>query len=101
MSDPWYNKYWRDKECSEFRDWFLRWYGVPEDYPEDDPEEYWLRRGFALAGWKAAGFTEGYAQAKKDLALDEFDPQATPIEEELTKLAKEIPQKEWEQSKWS
>jgi len=50
MSEAWYNEYWKDQENPEFVEFFTGWYGLAEDYPEDE-DEYWVRRGFTLAGF--------------------------------------------------
>ncbi len=49
MSLEWYDKYWLEKETDLFSIWWKKFYGEPEHY--GDPDEYWLRKGFALAGW--------------------------------------------------
>ena len=55
MSKEWYNKHHLSKETPEFVEWFLSYYGPPELYGIDQGEqdEYWVRRGFAMAGWTA------------------------------------------------
>ena len=49
MSQTWYNMNWADKETPAFVAFWLEWYGHDEDYA--NPDDYWIRRGFALAGW--------------------------------------------------
>lgn len=35
----------------QFEFWWRNYYGAPADYA--DPEEYWVRKHFAHAGWLA------------------------------------------------
>lgn len=39
----------------EFQEWWINYYGKPDDYLEDENEqhEYWVRCSFALAAWDA------------------------------------------------
>ena len=56
MIDAWYEEHWKNKETDNFLKWWLEYYGVAADYENviDEQEDYWIRRGFALAGWLAA-----------------------------------------------
>jgi hypothetical protein len=55
MADKvWYDKHWKSKETPEFNKWFLKDYGVPEDFSDSDDDEYWVRKAFALMGWLEA-----------------------------------------------
>jgi hypothetical protein len=54
MSKEWFEKFYPEKD-PEFEAWWLKDYGPPEQYAssEDEQDEYWIRKGFALRGWKA------------------------------------------------
>ena len=50
MSLEWYEKHHKKNENDAFNQWWKSFYGLPKDYT-DDPDEYWIRKGFALSGW--------------------------------------------------
>lgn len=68
MSDYRYEKYHRKKETPEFVEWWVGYYGNPEDYQDtaDERLEYWVRRAFALAGFLAEGGKNEKKQAVKE-----------------------------------
>lgn len=47
-NDPWYERYHRPNETSEFVEWYVREFGFPEKVGF---REYWVRRSRALAAW--------------------------------------------------
>ena len=49
MSLEWYNIHWKKSETNSFSAWWKKFYGEAEAYGDQD--EYWLRKGFSLAGW--------------------------------------------------
>ena len=56
LADRWFTKYHAAELTSEFKAWWVGYYGIPCDYNigEDDQSEYWVRCAFALQGWGAA-----------------------------------------------
>ena len=53
MSLIWYNKFWKEKETLDFSSWFREEYGEALGYINEEEDEYYIRRGFALMGWLA------------------------------------------------
>ena len=55
MSKEWYEKHCKDNQTDGFQVWWVGYYGTPEGYDSSvaEQEEYWLRKGVALAGWHA------------------------------------------------
>jgi len=51
FKDSWYEKFWANRETEEFNSWYNRYYKPPEEYPEEEMEEYYKRKAFALIGW--------------------------------------------------
>lgn len=51
----WYEKYHLKRETPEFNKWWIKFYNEPTDYDEREEEqnEYWIRKSFALEGWLA------------------------------------------------
>ena len=54
VPSKWYQEHWSSKETAGFVAWFEKDYGLVSDFFDEDVEEYWIRRGFALMGWLAA-----------------------------------------------
>lgn len=54
--DDWYEMYHRENETDDFLEWWVNYYGNPSDYEdtEEEQDEYWTRRAFALLGFRAA-----------------------------------------------
>ena len=50
----WFELHYPEPE-PEFEAWWLAEYGPPESYlqEKDEQNEYWVRKGFALMGWRA------------------------------------------------
>ena len=67
MSYEWYKQHKEGKESPEFESWWKDYYGEPEDYA--DPDEYWVRKAFALEGWNARGDLVHYESQGRDLEL--------------------------------
>jgi hypothetical protein len=62
-SDDWFDAHYSHLLTPEFEQWWVGFYGTPEDYvasmrdfQEGDPgqHEYFIRAAFALNGWRAA-----------------------------------------------
>lgn len=55
--DNWFTEFCTDDLTDGFKEWWVDYYGIPADYTSkyNEPEDYWIRCAFALAGWKAAG----------------------------------------------
>ena len=58
--NKWYQKHWAEKETPEFYEWWEDWYGESDESSDDkyDTDEYWMRKGFALAGWLEARYLQ-------------------------------------------
>jgi len=52
INDKWFNKFHTENLSQEFIDWWVEFYGVPDDY-HGDSHEYYIRMAFALMGWIA------------------------------------------------
>jgi hypothetical protein len=50
-ADEWFSKYHANNITDAFKEWWVVFYGYPQDYSEDH-DEYWIRCGFAWLGWK-------------------------------------------------
>ena len=53
--NEWYETYWKDRETSKFKIWFLEYNGDYMDQIEEDKEDYYICRAFALTGWLGRG----------------------------------------------
>lgn len=64
MSKEWFDQHY-PVVASDFEEWWLGDYGPPENYSSDwdEEDEYWIRKGFALRGWKA-GHLAGFMKNK-------------------------------------
>lgn len=49
--NSWFVEYHVDNLTSDFTQWWLNDYGVPDDYEDLDLDEYWVRCAFALKGF--------------------------------------------------
>ena len=49
--DSWFSPHWADRATDEFKAWWLRWQGRPDEF--QDRDDYWMACGFALMGWLA------------------------------------------------
>ena len=56
----WYDCNWKHRESRPFVLWWESYYPASELLrTEEEIEEYWIRRAFALAGWIAARESQG------------------------------------------
>lgn len=57
MSKEWFDKHHSSKSDEVFEGWWKATYGPPESYgsEQDEQDDYWIRKGFALMGWIARG----------------------------------------------
>ena len=55
MSKEWFEEHYPEKD-GDFEEWWIKDYGPPEQYSQeqDEQDEYWIRKGFALRGWRTA-----------------------------------------------
>ena len=53
--DHWFLKYHYENLTPAFTEWWVGYYGTPEQYDTHPGEldDYWIRCGFALIGWLA------------------------------------------------
>jgi hypothetical protein len=54
-TDSWFAFNYADELTEEFKAWWMRFHGLPDQYNDnpDEQDEYWTRCAFAWNGWKA------------------------------------------------
>lgn len=51
-ADEWFAKYHAEALTDEFKEWWIKHYGVPREYSGmGEQDEYWIRCAYAWIGW--------------------------------------------------